>query len=160
MNGRQISIKCDREMQQTAFLGKVTTHLSVVPWSRFIPFLFAAGLSVPVNIGSRILLSLVCQYEFAVVASHLLGMAVAFTLNKVIVFSPSGRKLWSEFGRFAAVNALSLTQTWMISVGLVRLAFPLVGFEFHPELIAHIIGLALSSLTSFWGHSRYSFASA
>ena len=41
---------------------------------------------------------------------------------------------------------------------LVRLLFPIAGFDFHPELMAHVIALGLSPFTSFWGHKRYSFA--
>ena len=130
----------------------------LAPVNQFVPFLFAGGLSVLVNVGSRILLSTIISYELAVAISHILGMITAFLLNKIFVFSPSGRRLHSEFSRFAIVNAFSLTQTWIVSVGLVRLLFPMTGFDFHPELMAHIIALGLSPFTSFWGHKRYSFA--
>jgi putative flippase GtrA len=130
----------------------------LAPVKQFVPFLIAGGLSVIVNVGSRILLSTIISYELAVAISHVLGMITAFLLNKIFVFSPSGRCLHSEFSRFALVNVFSLTQTWIVSVGLVRLVFPVAGFDFHPELTAHIIALGLSPFTSFWGHKRYSFA--
>ena len=128
------------------------------PVKQFVPFLFAGGLSVLVNVGSRILLSTIISYELAVAVSHIFGMITAFMLNKIFVFSPSGRCLHSEFSRFAIVNAFSLTQTWIVSVVLVRLLFPMARFDFHPELMAHIIALGLSPFTSFWGHKQYSFA--
>ncbi len=127
---------------------------------RFLRFLLAAGLSVPVNLGSRVLLSLVVPYEVAVVVSHGFGMATAWALTRLFVFDPSGRSASSELGRFALVNVLSVTQTWIVSVGLVRVVFPRLDFYYQPELVAHAIGLASSAVTSFWGHRRFSFARA
>jgi len=124
---------------------------------QFIKFLVAAGLSVPVNLGSRVLLSRVMPYEAALVVSHLCGMLTAFLLTRSFVFKRSGRRMSNELARFTLVNVLSLVVTWVVAVGLLRLVFPRVGFDIHPELVAHIAGLALASLTSFYGHRRYSF---
>jgi putative flippase GtrA len=129
-------------------------------WRTFAGFLVAGGISVPVNIAARIFLSSLMRFEYAVVASHIIGMIVAFSLNKWFVFASSGRRLHSELVRFSIINCLSLAQTWLVSVGLVRLVFPALGFDFHPELIGHVIGLGLSSITSFAGHRLYSFAEA
>ena len=127
---------------------------------RFVRFLVAAGLSVPVNLGSRVLLSQVMPYEAAIIVSHLFGMATAWGLSRLFVFDPSGRRLSGELGRFAMVNLFSVTQTWVVSVALVRLVFPRLDFHAQPELVAHAIGLATSALTSFWGHRHFSFAKA
>jgi len=124
---------------------------------QFLKFLVAGGLSVPVNLGSRHLLSFVMPYEAAVVVSHLCGMLTAFLLTRSFVFKRSGRRMSNELARFTLVNVLSLVVTWVVAVGLLRLVFPRVGFDIHPELVAHIAGLALASLTSFYGHRRYSF---
>lgn len=125
---------------------------------QFLRFLVAAGLSVPVNLGSRIAFSHVMPYEAALVVSHLCGMLTAYVLTRVFVFQPSGRTSRSELGRFALVNLVSLALTWMVAVALVRFAFPVIGFHRAPELVAHVIGLGLSSITSFYGHRRFSFA--
>jgi len=124
---------------------------------QFLKFLVAAGLSVPVNLGSRVLLSRVMPYEAALVASHLCGMLTAFLLTRSFVFERSGRRASNELVRFTLVNALSLLVTWVVAVGLLRLVFPRVGFDTYPELVAHTAGLGLASLTSFYGHRRYSF---
>ena len=124
---------------------------------QFLKFLVAAGLSVPVNLGSRVLLSRIMPYEAAVVVSHLCGMLTAFLLTRSFVFERSGRRVSNELARFTIVNVLSLVVTWVVAVGLLRLVFPRVGFDTHPELVAHIAGLCLASLTSFYGHRRYSF---
>jgi putative flippase GtrA len=127
------------------------------PRWQFIKFLVAAGLSVPVNLGSRVLLSRVMPYEAALVVSHLCGMLTAFLLTRSFVFERSGRQVSSELTRFALVNVLSLVVTWIVAVGLLRLVFPRVGFDTYPELVAHTAGLGLASLTSFYGHRAYSF---
>ena len=124
---------------------------------QFLKFLVAAGLSVPVNLGSRVLLSRIMPYEAAVVVSHLCGMLTAFLLTRSFVFERSGRRVSNELARFTIVNVVSLIVTWVVAVGLLRLVFPRVGFDTHPELVAHIAGLGLASLTSFYGHRRYSF---
>ena len=124
---------------------------------QFLKFLVAAGLSVPVNLGSRVLLSRVMPYEAALVVSHLCGMLTAFLLTRSFVFERSGRRVSNELTRFTLVNVLSLIVTWVVAVGLLRLVFPRVGFDTQPELVAHIAGLGLASLTSFYGHRRYSF---
>jgi len=125
--------------------------------SRFIRFLVAAGLSVPVNLGSRILFSRVMPYEVAIVLSHGCGMLAAFAMTRAFVFEPSGRSGHSELVRFALVNLVSVTQTWIVAVGLVRGLFPMLGTPPAPELTAHAIGLASASVTAYLGHRHYSF---
>lgn len=124
---------------------------------QFLKFVVAAGLSVPVNLAARALLSLVMPYEVAVVLSHLCGMLTAYVLTRRFVFERSGRRASRELARFAVVNVLSLVVTWVVAVGLLRIVFPRIGFDTAPELVAHIIGLAFASVTSFYGHRHYSF---
>jgi len=96
-------------------------------------------------------------YEVALVLSHGCGMLTAYALTRLFVFERSGRSAPSELGRFAAVNLVSVAQTWVVAVGLVRLVFPRIGFEHQPELVGHVIGLACASVTSYLGHRHYSF---
>lgn len=129
-------------------------------WARhrqFVRFVAAAGASVPFNIGARILFSRGVPYEVAVLLAHGVGMLVAYTLTKLFVFDASGRSVRNELGRFAAVNVASAALTWVVSVGLVRLVFPWLGFAWQPELVAHVVGLGVASVSSFVGHRRYSF---
>lgn len=124
---------------------------------QFARFVVAAGMSVPVNLGTRILFSRHLPYEVAIVLSHACGMVTAYVLTRLFVFERSGRSTASELGRFALVNVVSAAQTWLVAVGLVRVVFPAVGFTAHPEFIAHLLGLGLASVTSFYWHRRYSF---
>ena len=124
---------------------------------QFLKFLVAAGLSVPVNLGSRVLLSGVMPYEAALVVSHLCGMLTAFLLIRSFVFARSNRRVSNELARFTVVNLVSLSVTWIVAVGLVRFVFPMLGVAQHPELIAHVAGLSVSSVASFFGHRDFSF---
>ncbi len=115
---------------------------------------------MPVNIAARIVFSNFVRYEFAVLLAHGVGMVTAYTLSRVFVFERTGRSVASELGRFALVNLVSAAVTWVVSVGLLYVVFPAVGLRFQPELVAHVMGLATSAVTSFIGHSRFSFRRA
>lgn len=127
---------------------------------QFVRFVLAAGASVPVNLAARALLSNWVPYEVALLLSHGVGMVTAYTLTRLFVFDASGRSVGSELARFAMVNVFSAAVTWCVSVGLVHLVFPALRFTFHPELVAHVIGLGVASVASFVGHSRFSFGRA
>ena len=129
-------------------------------WARhgqFVKFVAAAGASVPVNLAARVLFSRAVPYEVAVLLSHVVGMLTAYSLTRLFVFAASGRSVPSELGRFALVNLVSAALTWVVSVGLLRLVFPRVGFETQPELVAHVVGLGVASVSSFIGHRQFSF---
>lgn len=124
---------------------------------KYVKFVIAAGTSVPFNIGSRILFSLYVPFAFAIILSQLVGMLVAFILTRSFVFKSTRNSWVGEASRFAAVNTISLGQTWIVSVGLLYVLLPMLGYTFAPELTAHVVGLATSSFTAFIGHRRYSF---
>ena len=120
---------------------------------RFLMFVIASGLSVPVNLSSRMLFSLFVPFELAIALSHLCGMVTAYTLTKLFVFDPSGKSVWAEFSRFAFVNVVSFAQTWVVAVG-----WPMLGLDYYPELAAHFIGLATSAFTAYVGHKHLTFS--
>ncbi len=117
---------------------------------QFLRFVLAAGASVPFNVGSRVLFSFAVPFEIAVILSHCVGMAVAYTLTRAFVFQSTRQRRSDEMTRFAVVNLISVAQTWLVAVALLRLAA-------FPELVAHLGGLATSSVTSFFGHRHFSF---
>jgi putative flippase GtrA len=124
----------------------------------FVLFLMVGGFAAGVNIVSRILLNFVMPYEAAIVPAYLCGMTTAYLLNKAFVFEPSGRSGSHEYLRFALVNLLAIAQVWVISVGLYRLVFPAISWRWHPETVAHIIGLGVPAFTSYLGHKYFTFA--
>ena len=125
---------------------------------RFVLFVAAGGTAAVVNILSRIALNWVMSYEAAIVAAYLCGMTTAYLLNKHFVFAASGRAVATEYMRFALVNLAALVQVWIVSVGLARFVFPAVGFTWHAETVAHVIGVVVPVFTSYLGHKHFSFA--
>ena len=125
---------------------------------RFALFLFAGGTAALVNIVSRIAFNWLMPYEAAIIVAYLCGMTTAYLLNKHFVFAASGRGVASEYMRFALVNLAAIAQVWIVSVGLARFLFPAVGFTWHAETVAHVIGVVVPVFTSYVGHKRFSFA--
>ena len=126
--------------------------------NRFMLFLIAGGTAALVNILSRIALNWIMPYEVAIVAAYLCGMTTAYLLNKHFVFAASGRGVASEYTRFALVNLAAVAQVWIVSIGLARFIFPALGFVWHADTVAHVIGVAVPVFTSYLGHKHFSFA--
>ena len=126
--------------------------------NRFVLFLLAGGTAAIVNIVSRIAFNWVMPYEIAIIVAYLCGMTTAYLLNRQFVFAASGRGVASEYTRFALVNLAAVAQVWIVSVGLARLVFPAIGFTWHAETVAHVIGVAIPVFTSYLGHKHFSFA--
>lgn len=125
---------------------------------RFFLFLLAGGSSAVINILSRIALNWILPYEAAIVLAYLLGMTVAYLLNKHFVFETSGRGVVSESWRFALVNLAAVVQVWVVSVDLAYIVLPALGFSWHTETVAHVIGVAVPVFTSYLAHKHFSFA--
>jgi putative flippase GtrA len=127
---------------------------------RFLKFLAAGGFAAFVNLLSRYLLTPVIGFKTSIAVAYLLGMAVAFVLFRTFVFGQSGKPVSEETYRFAAVNLVALALVWTISVTLAGFVFPSIGLRWHAEDIAHFIGTCVPAVTSYIGHSLYTFRRA
>jgi putative flippase GtrA len=127
---------------------------------RFGRFLLAGGSAAVVNIVTRIAINWFVPYEVAIVPAYLCGMTTAYLLNKFFVFSSADRAVASEYARFAIVNLVAIAQVWIVSVGLARVLFPMIGFDWHADTVAHVIGVASPVYTSYLGHKHFSFSKA
>lgn len=123
----------------------------------FLKFLATGGVAALVNLASRYGLNRMMSFEAAVVIAYLIGMTTAYILARLFVFQASGRSVASEFRRFTLVNVVALAMVWLISVGLARLLFPAVGFTWHADDIAHLVGVLAPAITSYFGHRLYTF---
>ncbi len=130
-------------------------------------FILTGGLAAFCNILSRIGFDIalkamglkpLASYEIAVALAYLVGMTVAFALARMFVFQTSGRALHVEYGRFALVNVVALAQVWLVSLFLLRGLFLWLGFTWHAETIAHIVGVLSPVFVSYHGHKRFSFS--
>ncbi|MDH5394725.1 MAG: GtrA family protein [Gammaproteobacteria bacterium] len=131
--------------------------MSKASHSEFFQFLVVGGVAAGINFISRIGFSEFFTYRTAIVLAYIIGMLTAFLLSKYYVFERSGRALKNELRDFTIVNVFAVIQVWLISVGLAEYFFPYITFTLHPEEIAHLIGLAVPAVTSYFGHKYFSF---
>lgn len=125
--------------------------------SEFFQFLMVGGVAAGINFISRIGFSELVSYRVAIVLAYLVGMVTAFLLSKHYVFEQSGRNFKDELRDFTIVNIFAIIQVWLISVGLAEYFFPYISFTFYPEEFAHLIGLGIPAITSYFGHKYFSF---
>ena len=125
--------------------------------TEFMQFLLVGGLAAGVNFVSRIGFSELVSFRVAVVLAYIVGMITAFILSKLYVFDKSGRHYIEELKDFTIVNIFAVIQVWLISVGLAEYFFPYINFSFYPEEVAHLIGLGIPAVTSYFGHKHFSF---
>ena len=123
----------------------------------FIKFLTVSGFAAAVNFFARILINNVTSYAMAIILAYIVGMITAFSLNKMFVFSRGQKKTMHQFAVFTLVNIAAILQTLVISLLLRDCFFSSVGFDFHPDEVAHIIGLGVPAFTSYLGHKYFSF---
>jgi len=126
----------------------------------FLTFLATSGASACVNIGLRALLSIALFYELAVALAYLCSTTIAFALARRFVFTSRGGDWRGEYARFWIVNLFGFVQVLIVSSGLARILFPAIGFDWRPQLIAHVTALASLAFTSYFAHLRFSFRAA
>jgi 4-hydroxybenzoate polyprenyltransferase/putative flippase GtrA len=124
----------------------------------FRNFLVVGGLAALANWGSRFIFQPFMNLSLAVVAAYVVGMLVSFTLNRLWVFEPSGRRIADEAVRFTLVNIVSFGLVWLITLGLAEMVFPAVGFTWHADAVAHGIGVVSPAAASYLGHRYFTFA--
>jgi putative flippase GtrA len=127
---------------------------------RFLLFVLVGGFSALINVLARVGLSQIMVFGWAVVAAYIIAMLIAYVLNRIFVFEPSGRSVAEEMVKFILVNMVALVQVWAVSVFLKNWALPWIGWTFYPELVAHMAGVASPIFTSYFGHKYFSFGSA
>lgn len=124
---------------------------------QFLLFLVAGGIAAVANFLSRIGLGFVLPYAVSIVVAYCIGMLTAFLLNRAFVFKATSRPVYTQASWFVAVNLLALLQTLLISLLLARWLFPAIGMGFHPETVAHAVGVVVPVFTSYLGHKHLSF---
>ena len=124
---------------------------------RFGIFVAVGIVAAAGSLVSRGLLSGIVPFEIAVVIAQIVGVVIAFSLNRVLVFTSFAGSLAGAFRRFFVVNIFSLGIVTAISALFYRTALPLAGWTFYPDYTAHFIGLGVATLPSYFGHRLYSF---
>jgi putative flippase GtrA len=131
--------------------------LSAILTPQFVRFLLAGGVAAAANYGSRFLFSRWVGYEQAIVLAYLVGMFAAFLLMRGHVFEAKGKVLAPQVVKFVGVNFLAVLQTLIISVVLARWVLPAWGVIDHAEALAHLVGVLIPVVTSYFGHKLFTF---
>jgi putative flippase GtrA len=127
----------------------------VIP--QFLRFLVAGGIAAAANYGSRFVFSIWLSYSVAIVLAYLVGMIVAFALMRHHVFDAWAGDLRAQVAKFVVVNVFAVLQTLAISLVLVHWVFPAFGVVNHAEAIAHLVGVLVPAVTSYFGHRMLTF---
>ena len=124
---------------------------------QFVRFLLSGGVAAALNYGSRFLFSMIMPFGFAVICAYFVGAITGFLLFRYLVFPFSGKRIRDQVVAFVAVSASGGVLTWIISVGLARYALPALHYPGPVEATAHAVGIAVPTITSFFGHKLLSF---
>lgn len=125
--------------------------------AQFVRFLFVGAFAAALNFCSRIALSRWLPYASAIIVAYLIGLVVAFLLNRRLVFTGATGRLHHQMFWFVAVNALGLTLTLVVSLVFAHYVLPFFHVTWHAEEVAHAFGVATPILTSYLGHKHLSF---
>lgn len=124
---------------------------------RFLRFLAAGGTAALANFGSRFAFDGFVSYPLAIVLAYGVGMTTAFVLNRAFVFRDARNTVRNQATWFVLVNGAAVLQTLVISLVLARWAFPSAGMTWHPDAVAHAIGVVIPVFTSYAGHRALTF---
>lgn len=88
-------------------------------WSeQFARFLAVGGVALVGHWLSRFVFNAFVDYAFAIVFAYLVGIFVAFVLNKIYVFPYSERSLKFEVSMFFLVNIAAFPVVWVVAYAL------------------------------------------
>lgn len=144
-------------MQQPQAPVRKPSLVSLADRKQFLGFVMVGGVAATINVGSRIIFNRWMPYSAAIVVAYICGMLTAFTLNRLFIFRETVNPLHHQAFWFTIVNLAAVVQTLVVSLLLARWLFPLIGFHWHVDTVAHAIGVAAPLVTSFIGHKHLSF---
>ena len=125
--------------------------------SQYLRFMIAGALAALANFGSRFFFSRFVDYGVAVLLAYLVGMLVAFVLMRGQVFKATEGPLLRQAGSFVLINVFAVLQTLAISLTLARWLLPSLGVVDHAKALAHLVGIAVPAVTSYFGHKWLTF---
>ncbi len=124
---------------------------------QFAYFLLSGGVAAGLNWASRFLFSEFVRFEAAVVLAFLVGLLSGFILMRAFVFDGTGKPIVPQAGKYIGVNLFALLQTLAISMVLARWLLPSIGIIEHAEAMAHLVGVLVPVVTSYFGHKFLTF---
>ena len=83
--------------------------------AQFARFLLVGGVALACHWLSRFVFNWAVDYAWAIVVAYLVGILVAFVLNKIYVFPYSERSLNFEMSFFFFVNIVAFPVVWAVA---------------------------------------------
>lgn len=123
---------------------------------QFVGFLAVGVSAALLHWLTRILLSTVMTYAWAVFLAYGVGMAIAFTLNSVFVFPASDKPVATQARDFIVINLAMFPIVWVAAM-LLRAVLPAIGVVQHADAVAHALAISLPVLATFLLYKFYAF---
>lgn len=115
-----------------------------------IRFLFVGGINTFVGYSVFVICILIgFHYAIAQIISTIIGVTNSYFWNKYFTFQQK-RKSKSEVVRFISVYAVS----YVINLSLLYIMIDRLAIS---EYLAGLLGLAVTTLISYFGHNKFSF---
>ncbi len=121
---------------------------------QFIGFLAVGGTAALLHWLARILLSQWLPFGIAVAGAYGVGMATAFTLNSLFVFSNSNRARRLQIRDFTLINLAFFPLVWLTSMQLDKLLIDTVRYH---QALAHAIAIIMPMLATFLFYKFFVF---
>jgi putative flippase GtrA len=126
--------------------------------AQFLRFLFVGATAALMNWLARYWLSNWLTFPVAVAFAYIIGIAVAFELNRRFVFPASNRPLVRQARDFILVNAAFFPVVWLAAL-LFKNLLQHFGVSVFVEGIAHGLAIALPMLMTFLIYKFIAFGS-
>jgi putative flippase GtrA len=126
--------------------------------AQFLRFLFVGATAALMNWLARYWLSSWLTFPVAVAFAYIIGIAVAFELNRRFVFPTSNRPLVRQARDFILVNAAFFPVVWLAAL-LFKILLQHFGVNVFVEGIAHGLAIALPMLMTFLIYKFIAFGS-
>jgi putative flippase GtrA len=130
---------------------------SAIKGTQFGGFVLVGLVSTICNLSSRYVFEVVSNYEIALIGANAVGVLSAFLLNRWLVFEASGTSKLRELYRFTLVNLAGIVVGWFVAVILYRYVFPFLDFAWHPDFVAHAVGITVPVVPNYLLHRHWTF---
>ena len=123
---------------------------------QFLAFLIVGATAALLHWLVRLMLSQYLAYTWAVCWAYLVGMTVAFVLNRIYVFPVSDKAIASQARDFIVINLAFFPVVWAAALVFNGLLLR-VGLKHYSEEIAHAAAISLPVLATFLLYKFYAF---
>jgi putative flippase GtrA len=134
-----------------------TSAAKPMSFGQFLAFVATGSLAALTNLVARYFLDFAMPFELAVILAYIAGMAVAFVLFQRMIFGNPGTPLRRRLVRFSQVNLIGMALAWIVSTGMARIVLPAMDWTFHPFEVAHFLGVAAPTFSSYFLHRSYTY---